>query len=185
MIRRSTWVLLIIFLLALAGLLFLSRRPQGLKVIQDATPTAAPITFLDYTSEDVARLTIQPKGLPAFTLERSPQTLWQHLAVDPRPLDPAKVEELVATIPTLQAQSQLDAAPPDSATGLQSSPILITLEFKDGHKTTVRFGNLTPTSSGYYAQVDSGPVVVLNKTSFDNLSPLMALGGLVQPVPMP
>ena len=185
MIRRSTWVLLIVFLLALAGLLFLSRRPQGLKVIQDGTPTPAPITFLEYASEEVARLTIQPKDSPAFTVERNPQTLWQLIAVDPRPLDPSKVEELVATIPTLQAQSQLDTPPPDSATGLESSPILITLEFKDGHKTTVRFGNLTPTGSGYYAQVDSGPVLVLNKTSFDNLSVLMALGGLVQPIPAP
>ncbi len=185
MIRRSTWILLIVFLLALAGLLFLSRRPEGLKVIQDATPTAAPIAFLEYTSEEVVRVTIQPKDSPAFTLERNPQTLWQMIAVDPRPLDPAKVEELVATIPTLKVQSQLGAAPPDSATGLESSPILITLEFKDGHKTTVRFGNLTPTSSGYYAQVDNGPVLVLNKSSFDNLSPLMALGGLVQPIPVP
>ena len=58
----------------------------------------------------------------------------------------------------------------DELLGLKKQPALdILLEYSDGQKDTILIGDQTPIESGYYARLQNGEAVILNKVSVENI----------------
>ena len=58
---------------------------------------------------------------------------------------------------------------PFYSTGLQLPTYIITIAYQSGQNHVIKVGNLTPTQSGYYVQLDIGNTVIVNQFGIDDV----------------
>jgi len=182
MIRRSTWILLGVFLLLLAGTIYLSRT-GNLSVLPEETPvpTKSPVFSLD--TGQITALKIEKPGSQVVQIDQSADASWMVTLPPGSPVSTEQVDTAVGTVNTWTVQNELSVPPPMDAMGLATPAYVITFTSDTGQTRFVNVGNLTPTSSGYYIQVDGGPPVVVSKTSIDPFIQLWT--DAIQPTPTP
>ena len=83
--------------------------------------------------------------------------------------NPNSIEDMLTKITALTIMSELDPAPALDIIGLSTPMYTFIVTLKDGQQKTATIGNLTPTSSGYYAKLENGSLVVVGKYAVDNL----------------
>jgi hypothetical protein len=215
MIRRTTWILLGIFVLLL-GLVWALRNPEfNLGGLEEATPTVQETTalLLDLQPAAVVSLEIQAVGAPAARATATAQavetlqaalldtptatptiavtgTLTATLVSTPEPVeytqvvyekdangawtllepqgnlsDAGTVEAALGQLLLTNPIDTLETAPPLEAIGLQPPRYVVKITLEDGSERTVLIGGPTVTGSGFYLQVDGGPITVVNQFS--------------------
>jgi hypothetical protein len=133
--KRSTWIVLLVFLALIGLTLFLNKKEPPANSV-DTTPTAP-----------VEHLFDEAKGLPTG-IDIKPKT-GQEVAIE-------------------RILSRPQVAPADA--GLSQPSYVMTVKVTGGTEEVVRIGDLTPTSSGYYASLNDGSdVLVVDKTGLDAL----------------
>jgi hypothetical protein len=161
MIRRTTWIVLIIFL-AVAGLAWYLQR-EGITGAAEATPQPTAQNLLSTTSANVERLRVEDSSGNAVEIARGPDGNWALIQPPGEQTDTGRAEMAVSELTALEVQSQLATPPADSATGLSQPEHTILITENGGIQHTLRVGKVTPIGNGYYAQLDEGPVVVLSQ----------------------
>ncbi len=171
MVRRSTWIVLVIFA-ALAGLAwYLQKNP--LPVSSQVTPTALESLVFELDANQVTGLRIVGPDGRAFSATRSTDATWKLVEPEnPNPIDSSKVESNLGQLLHLQTLSQLEAPPALETVGLVSPDYLVEIQMSDGTKHRLEVGDQTPTTSGYYVRVDNTELLVANKYSLD---PVLAM----------
>ena len=82
--------------------------------------------------------------------------------------DQGSAEAAASQVSALRIVSRPQVAPDD--VGLIQPAYVLTVKLTGGMVKTVRIGDLTPTSSGYYTSVDdSNEVLIVSKTGLDAL----------------
>lgn len=171
--RRSTWIVLVVFIVSV-GVLFFWQRQQA--QTPEATPTPGQEAIFSLESNNLQAVRIEGNGSETIAFERGENLLWELTEPEGAAADIAQVEGLVTQLLGLRSISRLDQPPPVEATGLAVPMAVITLEPQSGTELKLVVGNLTPTQSGYYAQLDDGPVLIVSKFTID-----AALEALVNP----
>lgn len=172
MIRRSTWILLILFVVSLSGTILWQRYRA--KQEAETTPTPEASLFFDISSADVVQLEIiQPTG-KAVVLRSDAPGVWVLEGFTAEQTDAGRVESILQQLSSLRVLSPLEQAPAAEIVGLSQPSYIIRVKLSNGGQKTAYIGDVTPTGSGYYARLEGGNVVIINKYSIDSVVELLA-----------
>jgi hypothetical protein len=181
MIRKSTWIVLLIFAILLAVVL-LWQRMQDQKA-SEATPTAAEAAERQYLFDiagEVAGLRIEHVGENSIELVKDENGQWVLAGSSALDIDSASVEAVVGQLSSLPLVSTLQNIPQLQDLGLEPPAYRILVIQKDGTQLVASVGNATPTGSGYYVLAGDRRVYIANEVS------LQAILDLVdKPLPTP
>lgn len=171
MIRRSTWIFLGLFALALAVMWVLQARED--QTVLTSTPTTTPARI--FTANSAQPVEIHLTGGQGEVLELIDRGVdgWQ--IIDP-PLgaaDASQVNTLITSLLSLQVAAELDPAPSDEAMGMTTPSYTIQLTWMDGQVQVLTVGSQTPTSSRYYARVDGGVAVLISLYSLSEVQNML------------
>jgi len=169
--KRSTVIVLVIFLALVGLLLYLNQKEPAMEEL-DVTP-AAPIEFLfDESNGLPTSIDIKSKTGEQVHISRNEAGAWvleQPIETD---ADQASAEAAASQLTSLRIESRPEVAP--EAAGLVQPSYTLTVEMTGGTKKSVRIGDLTPTGIGYYARVNgSDETLIINQTGLDALLTLL------------
>ncbi len=182
MVRRSTWIVLGLFVL-LVGFALLFERYQANKVdtAATATPTVAVVNLYDITSDQVNEISITAATGDNIDLYRDPKS--SSWAITNTPVDQAdssQIDSMNSQLLSLQVQETFTQSLTLESVDLASPAYTITLTTKDGRQIITAIGSANAVGNGYYVRVDSGQVMLVNKLVLDDL-----IGFLTKPPLLP
>lgn len=187
MIRKTTWIVLVVFILLLAGVVILQRVQGNVTLVkEEVTPsaTSAPLLLGNLQAQDIVAIDWTGEG-QTITLTKAADGSWSLGPGTNGPVEAGQVEQLRASLVSLHAASQLGASNPLDAIGLSVPTNIISLRTTSGQLTQINLGSVTPTGSGYYVQVDSNAPVVVDKYAIDSVLDLLKPTSWVTPTPLP
>jgi hypothetical protein len=171
MIKRPTWILLVILVLAVGAYFFIENRPSK---INASTPTATAGSFLITQAQGVLQsLHIVDNKGDTFQMQRDLSKAWVVTAPSSGPADQGLAGAAETQVGALSIVTTLNTPPTLSDIGLAVPADTIDLVFVNGTSHTLEIGNLTPTSSGYYVRFDGGKIYVIEKSGIDSLLNLL------------
>ena len=180
MIRRNTWILLIIFgLMIVLAILFPKIKESLSKKEGKVTPTVGVTTLFSFDATQVAYLRVEDSSGKLVAIRRNESGLWE-LTEPVGNTDTAAVDTIISQFTGLRAMVTLDPSTDMTIYGLSRPAYYINVNLNGGEKLTVIVGDITPTKSGYYVRVDEQPPVVVSKSSIEKI-----IGVLVTPPFMP
>jgi hypothetical protein len=171
MVRRSTWIVLIVFAV-LVGFAWLFQRYQNNKAetAVTATPTVPPTFLYDLNNTEVNEIKIADHSGGGVDLYRDlSSSNWAIAGVPVDQADSFQIESISAQLFSLQVQETLTQTLPLDLIGLDTPAYTITMTTTDGTRIITHVGTETAIGSGYYARVDSGRVVILDKVVLDDI----------------
>ncbi len=171
MIKRSTWILLIVLALAVGAYFLIKNRPVK---STEATPTASGSNFLVTQADgNLQSLRIEDTEGNVVQMQLDPSKVWVLSAPTPGEADQSLAGAAGTQVGALRIVTTLETAPDLSAIKLDSPAYTIKLTFDSGVSHTLEIGDLTPTSSGYYVRYDDGKVYVISQSGIDALLNLL------------
>ncbi len=177
MIRRTTWLLLIILVIVIAVGWYIS-QPKSLAANQPTTPAPAKL-ISGVASETISSIQFNDKNGLVVLLEKQNGS-WKVRQPAAYNLTQGNIEEIVTQILDLTILADLSSPPAQESLGLTAP--LFTLTISAGNNYVVLTGAATPTDSGYYVQVNQDKPVIVAKTGLDRINELFSSG---QPTPTP
>lgn len=180
MIRRTTWIVLAVFLAVLAAAIYIQRQPPEPEDAQ-ATAVVTQPNLLPVTYSEISSLRLEETATgEAVELALDEEGVWQLLEPPAGLADPTEVESILTTLTTLRVQTSLEPAASLAIFGLAQPAYRLSLTTTAGEEVVLLVGDITPTSSGYYVQVNEQPPQVVSKFSLDSF-----LGILDEPPAQP
>jgi hypothetical protein len=171
MVRRTTWIVLVIFLGLLAFSLYWHNRNKDSQ--GEVTPSPVVQSLLDIKSDEIATLRIEDDRGGAVEIKHVEGNGWILVVPKSEATNSNAVDGMVNQFVSLHVLSTIDPAPPDNATGLKNPHYQIHLRIKDGRQMIVNVGVQTATGSGYYVKVDDGFVKVVDKIGLEAVTDLI------------
>lgn len=186
MVRRSTWILLGVFVV-LVGLAWLFTRYQANKTVDvsTATPTVTPVKLYTLTSTQVNEINIAAPAGKKIDLYRDPASSnWYITNLPADQADSLQIESINEQLLSLSVQDTLTQSLPLDSVGLVTPAYTITLTTTDGTQLVTYVGSQNAVGDSYYARVDSGQVVLVRKVELDTVLNLLTNPPLL-PTPTP
>jgi Domain of unknown function (DUF4340) len=186
MIRRSTWILVLIFAIVV-GLAWLFQRYQGGKAESTATviPTASLKSLYDFDNKQLDQVDILDSSGNKIGLYRdTTSNQWAVVDVPADKADAFQIESITAQLTGMKITETLDQTPPLDAIGLASPAYTITMTTSEGVQLVTYVGSPIPTGNGYYLRVGSDPVVIVDKVAMDSILNIITNPPLI-PTPTP
>jgi len=182
--RRSTWVVLIIFL-ALAGLVVYLNQRGPTADDTDVTPTATVEYLFSEADGLPTSIDIQSDSGDQVTIVRNGDGAWVLKQPIEAEANQGSAEAAASQLTSLRIVSRPVVAPND--VGLVQPSYIMTVKLTGGIVKIVRIGDLTPTNSGYYTSVnDSSEILIVGKTGLDSLLTMVTTPPIVEtPTPVP
>jgi hypothetical protein len=186
MIKRSTWVLLVILALVIGAYFFINNQSSKGKML---TPTATPGSFLITQAQGVLQSLhiVDAKG-DAFQMQRDLSKSWVITAPSSGAADQGLAGAAETQVGALSIVTTINPPADMSALGLAVPAYTLDLGFVNGTTHRIEVGMLTPTGSGYYVRFDGGKIYVVAKSGIDSLVNLLAsppFPATATPVPSP
>jgi hypothetical protein len=171
MVRRSTWILLAVFVL-LVGFAWLFQRYQTKKVenLSTATPTVAAVSVFNINGTQVDLVDISDSSGGKVEFKLKPETNQWSLADEPSDqVDSFLIGSNLAQLFAITAQETITQTIPLDAIGLAFPTFTIKLTTTDGEIIQMYIGSVTPVGEGFYVRVDSGPIIIVDKAVMDGV----------------
>ena len=181
MIRRSTLVVLVIFAVLVAVLVFWQRSQEN----APAEPTSTPAqTNLFDLNSNITYLRLEKVGGAVVELQLGDDGNWKLTWPLAENTDVGAVQNAVTQLLSSRILTTLDTLPGMDTIGLASPVYRILIGLDDGSQITINVGNSTPTGSGYYVVVSGRPLYVVNKSGLDSVLNLID-SPPIEPTPTP
>lgn len=175
MLRRSTWVILILAVVLVAATIYWQRTRESRELTVEATPTAVGEQLeFGFSSAQVSEAVIQDAEGNTVVLERGADGAWAVVRPKVERTDSQKVENALMQFLQPQTVSEINAQTALSDLGLDPPAYLVLLRLDDGREVVVNIGKVTPTGSGYYV-LNSGKGRGLFVVRTFNLEPFLNL----------
>ncbi len=182
MIRKQTWILLIIFALLLGVAFYLQKNPLPESAELTPSPTSAPNLLQGWQSSDIVWMElVVGQGEPIRILQDA-QGNWVLESGESFPVEAGKAEQLRSEIAEIRPITVLPADYALDALGLNIPSRTLSIRDKQGKQVTISIGNMDPTESGYYAQVATQAPAVINSYTLEGIVDLFYSA---QPTPTP
>jgi hypothetical protein len=177
MIRRETWIVLALFLIALAGLLLWQRYGSPAEEEAESTETVEQKPLFDLEFAKLQSVRLQRRN-EAVEFERDDAGAWQ--IVSPEQDQPTDSESLESTLSQLETVTgePMENAPEMAAMGLDQPAYRLLLTMEDGRQQTASVGKETPTGGSYYVLSSDGSVYLVSSYLLD---PIL---GLIDALPL-
>lgn len=172
MIKRSTWIMLVILALVVAVYFVLKNRATSTSAL--ATPTSQGSNFLITLSDgtlQVIRITDTKNNI--FQMQRDSSGTWGITLPTLGNADQSLAGAAETQVGALRIVTTLDISLNLSDAGLSTPSDTIELTFDNDLKHIIQVGNLTPTGSGYYVNFDTGKLYVVSQAGIDALLKLL------------
>jgi hypothetical protein len=184
MIRRTTWIVIAVFLAVLAAAVYIQRQPPD-QDQAEVTPAVTQTNLLLVTNSEISGLRLEETiSGEVVELALDEEGSWQFLEPELGPADSTQVESSLTTLTTLRVQTSLEPAASLAIFGLAEPAYRLMLTTTSGQELTLLIGDQTPTSSGYYVQLDDEPPQVVSKFSLDSILKIL-VEPPVEPTPTP
>jgi hypothetical protein len=177
MVRRSTFIVIAVFVILLGILLYLQNRPA--EELDISTPTPTPEAVIDLAITDVTGLRIVNAEGSIFYATRDVAGTWT--LVQPSlqgVLESGTIDAKLQGIIYLQPLTSMDASIGLEVLGLVDPRYVVRLSLVDGREILYEIGEETPTQSGYYVQLNNTDVFVAQKFSMDSVL------GMLETIPL-
>ncbi len=171
MVRRSTWIVLGLFVLVIGFALIFERfQANKTEVTATATPVVAAVKLYDVTNTQVNEIIITASGGGKIDLYRDPETSnWVITDVPVDQADSAQIDSISQQLLSLQIQETFTQTLTLASIGLETPAYTITLTTVDGNQIITEIGSPNAIGDGYYVRVDSGQVVLVDKVVLDDV----------------
>ena len=166
MIRRNTWILIILFAALVGAAIYLQN--QKAKQTASATPTSSS-AFVFNTATDGNPTDIKIESSTGVTVEvaRDSSGSWTVKSPVAMGANQAGAEAAATQIGALKVlgdfQLGLDVV------GLDKPSYTITVVFSGGKTHKLLVGSVNPIQTGYYTQLDGGKTQIVDKPGLDSL----------------
>lgn len=181
MIKRSTWVLIVIFVALAATAIYLQRTEDTVPSTSEVEGTSSPVPTMAYLfpAEEgvVTSLLVESREGKIIGFERQGD-VWVATTPFYAETVPGSVEAAASQVTALPIEKSLNLEP--SAVGLNSPSYTITVGYTSGRFIIVQVGDETPTGAGYYVRKDGGPVLVVSTYNLGSLLDMLNLPPLVE-----
>ena len=180
MIKRSTWILLVIFVALLGALFVWQKQKPALeqeKASLQMTGTAKVIEFLLNIPEDVFIQEMKVTDNEGNVVEASRQTKQGKWVLTEPSAPDSTDDQIITTAVSDLMLSMVDMTMTDfnqlGAIGLDKPNYRIMLTLSDGTNHLIEVGNQTITNEQYYLRLDGGEPKIVSKTSLDGMINLL------------
>jgi hypothetical protein len=172
MIKRPTWILLVILALVVIGFFLIKNRPSATSTA--VTPSALGNNFLVTQADGTLQtLRIYDKQNRIFQMQRDTSGTWNVTLPTPRVADQSLAGAAEIQVGALRIVTNLYNQLNLADAGLDSPAYTIELTFVSGLQHVIKVGTLTPTNSGYYVRFDAGNLYVVSQSGIDALLNLL------------
>jgi len=184
MIRKTTWILLGIFLILLVVLFFLQR--SGFQGEAETAPTEAVAFLFDLQGKSITGLRVTDGTGKVVEVQKIAGSIWTLLEPVGEQADTGRIESAIEQAGSLRVLATLETALELDTIGLNPAAYQITITLDNEQQQTAFVGNLTATQSGYYAFLLGQPEVVVDKINIDGLLELLTNPPIMRtPTPPP
>jgi hypothetical protein len=172
MIRKPTWILLIILALVLTAFFLLKDQPAS---STEPTPTAMGSNYL-ITQEDGAlqSLRVSDDQGRVVQIQKDPAGVWIVTLPVQGPADQALASAAETQAGALLIVASLDTPPVLNTVGLIAPRATMDLTFAGNRKHRLEIGDPTSIGSGYYVRLDGDRVHVVSSSGIDALLRLLS-----------
>jgi len=184
MIRKQTWILLLIFAVLAGGAYYLQQHPIENSAAITPSPTAQPLMIKDWQSSDITMIAFQDNLGMSLSLGKSGEGKWT-LQPGEETVEAGKVNELLAEIFSAKVITSLDTGYDLAVVGLATPSKKLSLTHSSGKQMEIKIGQATPTNNGYYVQVAQDAPVVISKGAIDSIVGLLTRESLLDLTPTP
>jgi len=184
MIRRSTFILLLLFLV-LAVLAIAFQQTWFEKEEVEPTPIVQPKLLEEFPLENLFLLQVSENNQISLELTKQSDGNWAISIPAGTQTDDGKIERLLTTLYDLTPTGTVSVDTALEALGISPESSKILLENTSGESLVLHIGTLTPTSSGYFLQVNNKPAVVVSKYGLQELISLLQPESLLSTNPTP
>lgn len=172
MIKRSTWILLVILAVVLVAYFVIKNRLPATSTT--ATPTALGDNYLVTKSDGTLQsLRISDNKNNVVQMQRDASGTWVVTLPTPAAADQALAGAAETQVGALRVVTILNNQLSLVDAGLETPSYTIDLTFTSGLKHVIQVGTLTPTNSGYYVRYDSGNLFVVSQAGIGALLNLL------------
>jgi hypothetical protein len=172
MIRRSTWISLILLVIS-AGLFWYMRQPENLiqKAMNgSATPTTpSPGFLIDASQGAISELTISNSDGKTVSLKRSSSGWTVTVDGEESAADQAAAEAAASQTLALSVVTGLENPPALNVIGLERPGYRLGVKFASGAENSFEIGNPTVTGDGYYVRTEDGTIKIVSNYSLNSL----------------
>jgi hypothetical protein len=169
--RRSTWIVLVIFLALVGLLVYLNQRAPAAEEAE-TTPTETVEYLFSETAGLPTSIAVEAKTGERVAIERNEAGEWVLKQPIETEADQGPAEAAASQLSALRILSRPEVAPADA--GLVDPSYVMTVKLTGGTEEVVRIGDLTPTGSGYYTNINgSEEVLILDQAGLDALLTLV------------
>src|SRR5512136_94392 len=142
MIKRNTWILLVVLVILVAGYLIWKHRPAGTEATETPTPTTAEETSFLFSNQDgtPTSIRVDDEGGNSVQLERDSVGVWTLVLPRRGPADLALASAAETQVMSMAIVTALEASPEGSVIGLASPAYVITVTFDSGARHTIEVG---------------------------------------------
>jgi hypothetical protein len=173
MIKRSTWILLALLFLVILAYIAINRTSK--ETSTNSVPTTASTNFLFTQADGILQgilITDNQNGI--VQLVRGEDGIWKITQPQSMAADQAKSEAAATQVGALKIITNLENELKLEDVGINNPSNTIKLTFNDGSNHVLLIGALTPSTSGYYVQLDSGDIYVIGKSGIAALLNLLS-----------
>lgn len=176
--RRSTVVILLLLVLVAGAYYYVNTRaaksPDSTVSLTPGTPTKE-ISYL-FNAQDGIPNDIQITSQSGETVElaRDDKNAWAVKQPIAAAADQGSVEAAASQLTTIQIVDRLASTVNPKDVGLDTPQYKLTVKFANNVERKANIGVVTPSESGYYAQLDGdSQIVIVSKDSIDALTSLL------------
>jgi hypothetical protein len=183
--RRSTLVILLLFLALAGAYYFLNNRPEPENEATTPEPTAE-ITYL-FTAEEgtPTSIRIESKAGEVVEVTRDAENAWALILPEKAAADPGSTEAAASQVTTMRILERLPTVAAE-AVGLDLPDYKLVVKFTSGVERIIEIGVITPTESGYYVRASDGGIVIVSRSAVDSLLTLLTDPPYLEtPIPLP
>jgi hypothetical protein len=177
MVRRTTWILLVLFAV-LAVFAWWYQGYQAKSGETAATTTVTPLStaaiLLSVDPNQVNGITITSNTGDKLSLYRDAGTT--NWGVKDVPIDKVDTERLASVISpllTMQVLEILSQSPTLASVGLDLPAYTISIDTEKGQQEVIFIGIPNAIATGYYARLGTGPILILDKVILDDFLKLI------------
>ena len=188
MIQRKTLILIAIFVIMLAGFLYINQDSnlQTSLGMQTATATQQPLMVIGFDLTSVSTFDLSSTSGPNVKIFPVVHNGTNVLITDKNePVNLLSISQVIKTVTGMRGTVSPDQTVPLDKIGLNPPQAKLVLTDGKGNKGTLFIGSPTATQSDYYVKWENSPVTLVSKTQIDSLLGFFAPDSLIAPTPEP
>jgi hypothetical protein len=156
----------------LIGFAYLFQRYQTEKSANTSTatiePTSVPVQLYNLTGDQLEQINIEDNFGNEINFYRdSASPNWVIAGMPADQADSGQIDTIISQLLSIKIQETLTESVPFESIGFVPPAYKFSMTTSDGTQVFTFIGSPTAIGSGYYARLDSGPIVILEKSSLD------------------